>query len=233
MSCGDIAQCYSGDFTDNCPGFDVTGTIGFTLNSDCTFSTISTYGVKTTGKITDRLGSQFSGTGTTDSKGCGAFDISCTTFGSYVSCSYNYDKGGAGSLPSISPIQCMPDNKYLTWTLVGDWRFFYTQSGEFITLQDQIYEHPNYPGRYVTNGTLTEYSGPGGIFPFTSSVYAFYDPVNNYYRVVEPPPPNSSLIDFSTIYTFNYISKDEVYGTRCYYEDNEYTGCYDFPGQKW
>ena len=40
LNCGNIAGCYDGIFTDNCPGTSVSGRINLTVREDCSFSSL-------------------------------------------------------------------------------------------------------------------------------------------------------------------------------------------------
>ena len=94
--CSDMAGGYYGNFTDNCPGYNVSGEILVSVRSDCTFSGQSNMGVTNTGIFNIRTGNNFQWTGTTDALGCGSFDIGCTKTGNQLDCTYTYANGRTG-----------------------------------------------------------------------------------------------------------------------------------------
>lgn len=104
--CEDLAGCYQGAFTDNCDGTPVSGGLTLTVNNDCSFSTLIDLGVRTSGELTTRNGSTYSGFGQTDSNGCGAFTVSCTDKGASVTCEYTYSNGSGGQIPGASATVC-------------------------------------------------------------------------------------------------------------------------------
>lgn len=89
ITCTDIAGCYLGSLSDNCPGYTLGGEMGISINANCSFLSVSQYGVKSSGAITGRQEGMFSGAGQTDAEGCGQFFITCTDNSTSVSCSYN------------------------------------------------------------------------------------------------------------------------------------------------
>ncbi|MDD3813482.1 MAG: hypothetical protein PHZ02_02460 [Desulfocapsaceae bacterium] len=106
VTCENIAGCYEGAFTDNCPGIVLAGRMNFTMNADCSFSSLSNYGVQTSGSITGCNGSTYTGSGTTDSTGCGAFLLTCTGTKSSIACNYTYSNGKTGTIPDASSAVC-------------------------------------------------------------------------------------------------------------------------------
>lgn len=77
-TCNCIAGCYEGAFADNCPGSIITGSMNFVVNADCSFNSFSNYGVQSTGSFADNNGLKYTGSGITDSNGCGEFSFACT-----------------------------------------------------------------------------------------------------------------------------------------------------------
>jgi len=92
--CNDVAGHYNGTFWDNCPGFWLEGQINVDINSNCSFSGVSSAGVNMNGTFSTVNGNVYSGTGQTDASGCGQFTISCTNQRGSISCQYTYDNGG-------------------------------------------------------------------------------------------------------------------------------------------
>ncbi|MEN8189621.1 MAG: hypothetical protein ABFS19_07230 [Thermodesulfobacteriota bacterium] len=98
VSCDDIAGQYYGSFKDNCAGGSyVSGEMTVSVDAECSFSGSSSHRVLIAGSFTSRDGGALHGNGTTDSSGCGEFNINCNHSGNSVSCSYSYANGRDGS----------------------------------------------------------------------------------------------------------------------------------------
>jgi hypothetical protein len=221
-SCSDIAGCYSGNFVDNCPGYNVNGILGVNINSDCTFSTVSIFGVKSSGKITGRTNNTYIGRGQTDPSGCGAYNITCMDLGSSISCNYNYDNGRSGSISNGYSAQCMPPNKFLTQSLAGSWSFTYQIISIF---QDRFYLDKNTVQESpIGSGHFYIY----GVDQFNSSVIADYDPTYNNYGLFNP----GSIID--QLFIFSYTNNNNIAG--CYYQyshsSGQFSSCYPVNGNR-
>jgi len=106
LSCNDIAGCYNGIFTDSCPGFSLEGRINIALQNDCTFTVITNSGIHANGKFTKRDGNTYTGSGQTDSAGCGAFNIVMGDLGTSITANYKYVNGLTGSVPNASSGIC-------------------------------------------------------------------------------------------------------------------------------
>jgi hypothetical protein len=221
-TCEDIAGCYSGNFTDNCPGYNVNGILGVNINFDCTFSTVSIFGVKSSGKIIDRTNNTYIGTGQTDPSGCGAYNITCTDLGSSISCNYNYDNGRSGSISNGYSAQCMPPNKFLTQSLAGSWSFTYQIISTF---QDKFYLNKNTVKESpIGSGHFYIY----GVDQFNNTVIADYDPTYNNYGLFNP----GSIID--QLFIFSYTNTNNIAG--CYYQyshsSGQFSSCYPVNGYR-
>ena len=98
VTCSDIAGGYYGRFTDNCPGYNLSGEMLVSIRSNCAFSGASSYGVDSSGTFTARNGNALAGAGTTSSNGCGNFSINCESISGGLSCSYAYKNGSKGTI---------------------------------------------------------------------------------------------------------------------------------------
>lgn len=98
VTCSDIAGGYYGSFTDNCPGYNLSGGMLVSMRSDCSFTGASSYDVTSSGTFTARNGSALGGAGTTSSNGCGKFTINCEHNNGNINCSYAYNSGARGSI---------------------------------------------------------------------------------------------------------------------------------------
>ena len=125
LKCGDIAGCYSGDFTDNCAGYSLQGKMNVTIKENCSFTIVSSYGVTSSGSITERNGGTYSGTGNTVSNGCGSFSFTAVNKGSSISVNYIYNNGKTGVLPIGVSGYCKTENRLRTEMLAGKWNFSY------------------------------------------------------------------------------------------------------------
>lgn len=220
LTCGNIAGCYDGLFTDNCPGTSVSGRINLTVREDCSFSSFSNYGVQTNGIITSRNGSTYSGSGQSDSNGCGAFNISCSNNGTSLACNYQYSSGASGSIPNATQGACKSLNRLKTEMLAGYWRFTYQIISIFNSYYylniNEVEESSFSPGEYNIFGT-DEYGG---------LVVAGYDPAYDDYTLLD----SGSIID--RFYVFNFSGGGIVSG--CYYQidnsDGSWSRCYAMSG---
>jgi len=221
ITCSDIAGCYSGTLSDNCPGYWAGGQIGVSINSNCSFSSVSQYGVKNSGIITNRQDNVFSGTGQTDANGCGQFAITCTNNGTAVSCNYNYANGKSGSISNAYQGVCQSPNQFLTETLAGSWTFNYTIGSSFWT--DYYYLSINNVSEYPPGSNEYFIYGEN---QYGNLVVAKYDPTYGDYSLLD----QGSIID--KLYTFNYTNTNTVAG--CYYHYYHSTGswttCYPMNG---
>ena len=93
-ACDGIVGCYEGIFTDNCAGSTISGKIYMMINDKCTFSSLSSLSVGTSGVISNQKNSIYFGTGSTDPNGCGNFSINCQNVNSSIYCNYRYANGG-------------------------------------------------------------------------------------------------------------------------------------------
>ena len=98
VTCSDISGGYYGRFTDNCPGYNLSGEMLVSMKSDCSFTGASSYDVTSSGAFTARNGSALGGAGTTSNDGCGKFNINCEHSNGNISCSYTYNSGARGSI---------------------------------------------------------------------------------------------------------------------------------------
>ncbi len=212
LTCSGIAGCYSGTLSDNCPGYWVGGKVGVTVNTDCTFSGISQYGVEINGAFTSKQGDIFTGSATTDANGCGQFSITCTDYGSSISCDYQYANGKTGTIRSAYQQQCRSNNQYLTETLAGSWIFSYTIISTWVDYYDldvdSVAEYPIGSNEYSIYGDDQ----------YGNLVVAGYDPDYGDYSLYDP----GSVID--QLFTFNYTNTDTVAG--CYYQYSHSSGAW-------
>ena len=223
FTCSDIAGCYSGTLSDNCAGYLVGGKVGVVVNSDCTFSTVSQYGVMSSGTITSNEGNVFTANAQTDANGCGKYSMTCTDSGSSLSCDYQYANGKAGSVGNASQGQCRSANQYLTETLAGSWRFDYTIGSspytDYYNLDgNDVSEYPSGSGEYVIYGE----DGYGNL------VVGGYDPDDNNYSLFDPG------VTIDQFYILNYTNADTVAG--CYYlyshSSGSWSSCYSMIGTR-
>lgn len=218
--CECIAGCYEGAFTDNCPGTAVTGMMNLTVNADCSFSSLSNYGVQTSGSITNHTGSTYSGSGTTDSNGCGAFSLTCTDTGSSVACNYTYSNGKTGSIPNAGSSTCKPLNRLKTEMLAGSWRFAYQILIMFTS--DYYLDLNSVKESSLTLGEYYIY----GEDQWGDLVIAGYAPTLGKYDLYD------SGITIDKYYTFSFIGNGLITG--CYYQidlsDNSWSSCYPMSG---
>lgn len=221
VTCEDIAGCYEGAFTDNCPGTVVTGRMYLAMNSDCSFSSFSNSGVQATGSITGRNGSIYTGSGTTDSNGCGAFSLTCSDTGSSVSCNYTYSTGKTGSIPNASPVACKPLNRLKTEMLAGSWRFTYqigisTFTNDYYLNINDVQASTSITGQYDIYGEGQWGDPVIAGYVLSLGKYDLYDP--------------GSIIN--RYYSFSFIGNGLVSG--CYYQIDSSTGswssCYPMSG---
>lgn len=221
VTCSDIAGCYSGTLADNCPGYWAGGKIGVSINSNCSFSSVSQYGVKNSGTITTRQNNVFSGTGQTDADGCGQFTITCTNNGTAVSCNYNYANGKSGSISNAYQGVCRSPNQFLTETLAGGWTFSYSIGASFWT--DYYYLSINNVSEYPP--ASNEYSIYGED-QYGNLIVAGYGPTYGEYSLFD----GGTIID--QLFTFNYTNTNTVAG--CYYQYSHSRGswstCYPMNG---
>lgn len=223
ITCSDIAGCYSGTMTDNCPGYWAGGKVGVTINSNCSISSVSQYGVKSYGTITARQGNVFSGSAQTDANGCGQFSITCTDNGTSISCNYRYTNGKTGSITNGNSSTCKSANQFLTESLDGNWVFNYTiGTSPFVDYYDldigTVREYPAGSGEYSIYG----YDGYGNL------VVGGYDPEYSEYSLFD----SGTIID--QLYFFNYTNSNTIAG--CYYQYSHNSGtwsrCYPMNGTR-
>lgn len=198
------------------------GEVGVSVNTDCTFSSVSQYGVESNGRLTSRQGNVFNGSAQTDASGCGQFSVTCTDYGTSISCDYQYTNGKTGSIRNAYLGQCRSANQYLTETLAGSWKFSYT----LISTWDDYY--------YLDIDSVAEY--PSGSDEFSiygtdqygNLVVAGYDPSYKEFSLYDP----GSIID--QMFTFIYTNTDTVSG--CYYQYSHSSGawssCYAMVGNR-
>lgn len=100
ITCSDIAGYYSGDMSDNCPGFWVSGPVFVSITSGCYFHADSyMYGVSSFGIFNHRQGDVItSDSAQTSVNGCGQFSITCTDRGDSHFCNYRYLNGRMGTM---------------------------------------------------------------------------------------------------------------------------------------
>lgn len=102
VTCLDIAGDYTGNMSDNCPGYWVTGNIDVGINSNCSFHALSSYSILIYGNITNRQDNMFSSSDAqTDYNGCGPLSITCTNNGTSTSCNYKYANGKMGYVTNL------------------------------------------------------------------------------------------------------------------------------------
>jgi len=219
-TCECIAGCYEGAFTDNCPGTAVTGMMNLTVNADCSFSSLSNHGVQTSGSITNHTGSTYSGSGTTDSNGCGAFSLTCTDIGSSVACNYKYNNGRTGSIPNAGSSTCKPLNRFKTELLAGSWRYTYQIisifTDDYYLDINNVKESSSTPGEYDIYGEDR----------WGNLIIAGYSPSLGKYSLYD------SGITIDKYYTFSFIGNGLVSG--CYYQidlsNGSWSSCYPMSG---
>ncbi len=220
LNCGAIAGCYSGLFSDTCSGSGVTGRINLTVSSDCSFSSISSFGVGANGNITARNGAAYSGFGRTESDGCGEFTITCNDMGSAVSCNYTYGNGRTGSMQDAPLGQCKSENRIKTEALAGSWRFTY----QIISAFTNDYE-------LDLNEVKASSSSPGdfiilGQGEYGNQVIAGFDASLGDYVLLD----SGTIID--RYFTFSYSGNGIVSG--CYYQidsdDGSWSSCHPMRG---
>lgn len=220
VTCSDIAGCYSGTLSDNCPGYWAGGQIGLSINSNCSFSSVSQYGVKNSGTITNRQNSVFSGTGQTDANGCGQFAITCTNNGTAISCNYNYANGKKGSISNTYQGICRSPNQFLTETLAGSWTFRFvilsTWTNYYYLNSSDVSEYPIGSNEYSIYGNNQ----------YGNLIVAGYDPTYGEYNLFD----GGTIID--ALFTFNYTNTNTVAG--CYYQyshsEGSWSTCYPMNG---
>lgn len=106
LTCESLAGCYKGEYTDNCEGPTVRGEVDLTVGRDCTFRAFIDVAFQPSGNLTHRNGSMYSGSGQTDSTGCGAFTLTCTENDASITCDYTYSNGREGNIMGSSSISC-------------------------------------------------------------------------------------------------------------------------------
>ncbi|HBI16280.1 MAG TPA: hypothetical protein DDY20_12365 [Desulfobulbaceae bacterium] len=193
-----IAGCYSGNFTDNCLGDTVNGIIGVAINADRSFSTLSIFGVESSGKFTEKIHNTYSGSGQTDATGCGSYDITCTDLGYSISCNYKYANGKTGAIPDANQAQCMPANKFLIQSLAGSWNF-----PQLLYLNiNTVHESPPGSGNYSIDGC----DSAGRQLTVSKSS-------DNTYHFADPECPGGRYCPW---FEFNYISTNTIEGRHCF-----------------
>ncbi|MDW7774656.1 MAG: hypothetical protein SCH71_17375 [Desulfobulbaceae bacterium] len=189
------------------------------INTDCSFTGVSIFGVKFSGTITRKINNSYSGAGQTDANGCGSFTITCTNDASFLSCNYDYNNGGSGTIQNASEDQCMPANRFLTRSLAGSWSFTYEIISIFTDYYNldinEVYEEPAGSGEYYIYDT-NYYYGAG------------YDPGDNIYFLYDPGYP------FDIFYSFTYTSTNQVAGCyyQYYYDTDTLSDCYPMSGER-
>lgn len=225
LTCEDIAGCYSGDFTDNCAGYSAQGKMNVSIKENCSVTIVSSYGVTSSGSITERNGATYSGTGNTGSNGCGSFSFTAIDKGSYISVNYRYNNGKTGALPSGVSGYCKSENRLRTEMLAGTWRFSYYigdsyYDDTFAFKIGTITTAPGYSDVYTITGT-NEYG---------SKVYGGYSPDIGYYEVLYPW---EYLTGYTGYYKFSLTNYNKASG--CYFLLNpyfQYNLCYPLNGTK-
>lgn len=218
--CDGIVGCYEGIFTDNCAGSTISGKINLMVSDKCSFSSLSSLSVGTSGAISDKKDSTYYGTGSTDPNGCGNFSITCQKNNSSISCNYRYANGKSGSISNAVPVPCKPINRLKTELLAGSWVFTYKIINIFTNYYylniNSVKESSSVKGEYYIYGTdewgdiiLAQYSK-------SLNSYSLYD--------------FGSIID--RVYIFNFTGNGTVSG--CYYQvdnyDQSWSSCYPMIG---
>lgn len=106
LTCESLAGCYKGEYTDNCEGPTVRGEVDLTVGRDCTFRAFIDVAFQPSGNLISRDGSMYSGSGQTDSTGCGAFTLTCTEKNTSITCDYKYSNGREGQIIGTSNSSC-------------------------------------------------------------------------------------------------------------------------------
>ncbi len=219
-ACDGLVGCYEGFFSDNCPGTTISGKLYMTINDKCSFSALSSFGVETSGVISQKVDSIYYGTGTTDLSGCGNFSINCRKINSSIFCNYRYDNGKTGSISNAVPVPCKPINQLKTELLAGSWVFTFkiiTVFTDYYYLDiNSVKESSSEKGEYYIYGT-DEYGG---------SILAQYDKSLNQYTLYDPG------YGIDMFYVFNFTGNGSVAG--CYYQisqyDQSWSRCYPMIG---
>lgn len=219
LTCADIAGCYEGAFTDSCSGTLMSGSLYLAVDSDCSFSSFSNYGVQASGAFTAGNGSIYTGSGQTEAGGCGAFSLTCTDTGAAIACSYTYSNGTTGSLPNASAGLCKPINRLKTEMLAGYWRFIYSgiYNNDYSLYINTVAESSSTPGEYYIYGEDQ----------FGGFVYARYSPGMGRYDLYDYGAP--SLPD--QYYIFSFTGPNLVAGCNYQiYSEISWSSCYPLSG---
>jgi len=214
-----IADCYSGNFTDNCLGNNVNGIIGIAINADRSFSTVSIFGVESSGKFTEKIHNTYTGSGQNDATGCGSYDITCTDLGYSLSCSYKYANGKTGAIPNANPTQCLPTNQFLNRSLAGSWTF---------TIQTTT----PFSGNYYLNSNSTDSSYIHGYKGSGYAIRAAYS--GSTYSDIYSYHLSEDCFRYCPWFDFNYVGANSIEGTYCYHVNpySPYT-CFSFSGNRY
>lgn len=212
-----IAGCYSGNFTDNCLGNNANGIIGVSITTDRSFSTVSIFGGKSSGKLTERIKNTYTGSGQTDATGCGFYDITCTDLGYSISCNYKYANGKTGTISNANPTQCMAANKFLIQSLAGSWTFMHSSNNFYLNI-NTVRESPPGSGNYYIDGCD---SAGGRITVSYISDYTYR------YHLPDPECPGERYCPW---FEFNYISTNNIEGRYCH--SYPYIICDQFSGNR-
>lgn len=218
--CDGIVGCYEGTFTDNCAGSTISGKINLMVNDKCSFSSLSSLSVGTSGTIYDKKDSTYSGTGSTDPNGCGNFSITCQKKNSSMFCNYRYANGKSGSISNAVPVPCKPINRLKTELLAGSWVFTYKIINIFTNYYylniNNVKESSSVKGEYYIYGTDEWGDVITAQYSKSLNSYSLYD--------------SGSIID--RFYVFNFTGNGTVSG--CYYQidnyDQSWSSCYPMIG---
>ncbi|MGB5232313.1 MAG: hypothetical protein WBN83_12390 [Desulfoprunum sp.] len=181
LSCNDIAGCYNGIFTDSCPGFSLEGRINIALQNDCTFTVITNSGIHANGKFTKRDGNTYTGSGQTDSAGCGAFNIVMGDLGTSITANYKYVNGLTGSVPNASSGICKSANRLNTEMLTGTWRLTY-KIGDSTYIDDYKFNINDIEELASSPGVFILY----GVDKYDDIVYGGYSPDISKFEIIDP-----------------------------------------------
>lgn len=224
LTCEDIAGCYSGDFTDNCPGYSAEGKMNVSIKENCSVTIVSSYGVTSSGSITERNGGTYSGTGNTGSNGCGPFSFTAIDKEPSISVNYTYNNGKTGALTSGAPGYCKSENRLRTEMLAGKWRFSYISSGYQF---DWIFD--------LKMNTIVPTTGEVDTFTIYGDdehgdeILAGYSPNLGVYELLDP---FVVIKDYYGYYKFSFVGNDQVAGCHYLLTPSYISPCDQFTGKR-
>ena len=224
LKCGDIAGCYSGDFTDNCAGYSLQGKMNVSIKENCSFTIVSSYGVASSGSITEINGDTYLGAGNTGSNGCGSFSFTAVDNGSSISVNYKYNNGKTGVLPSGVSGYCKSENRLRTEMLAGKWNFSYISGGYQYDWIFNLKINTIVPATGELD-TFTIY----GVDEHGDEILAGYSPNLGVYELLDP---FVVIKDYYGYYKFSFVGNDRVAGCHYLLTPSYISSCDQFIGKK-